>query len=156
MKFQNAKWIRPPKNYLITEDRIEIVTEPHTDLWQNTYYHFCNDNAPVLQIDTDEKFFSFVVKTDFSESKHRFDQCGIVLYLDSTNWLKASVEFENSDFQNLGAVVTNNGYSDWSTTEIPSDLTSSPSEARGFLLLTLLFSFRGFTVLTPFGVHFLR
>nr|WP_278514439.1 DUF1349 domain-containing protein [Succinivibrio dextrinosolvens] len=72
MKFQNAKWIRPPKNYLITEDRIEIVTEPHTDLWQNTYYHFCNDNAPVLQIDTDEKFFSFVVKTDFSESKHRF------------------------------------------------------------------------------------
>lgn len=124
MKFQNAKWIRAPKNYLITEDRIEIITEPRTDLWQNTYYHFCNDNAPVLQMDTDESFFSFVVKTDFSESKHRFDQCGIVLYLDAKNWLKASVEFENSNFQHLGAVVTNNGYSDWSTTEIPSDIKS--------------------------------
>ena len=31
-----------------------------------------------------------VDKTDFSESHHRFDQCGIVMYLDGENWLKAS------------------------------------------------------------------
>ena len=49
--------------------------------------NFRNDNAPVLQFETDEKFFSFVVKTDFTESHHRFDQCGIVMYLDSENWL---------------------------------------------------------------------
>ena len=40
-------------------------------------YHFRNDNAPVLQIKTSEKFFSFSVKTEF-ESKVRFDQCGVV------------------------------------------------------------------------------
>lgn len=45
----------------------------------------------------------------YSESHHenkqshqRFDQCGIVMYLDS--------------------VVTNNGYSDWATTAIPADI----------------------------------
>ncbi|MBR2334535.1 MAG: DUF1349 domain-containing protein, partial [Clostridia bacterium] len=79
------------------------------------------DNAPVLQLETDEKHFSFVVKTEF-ESKHRFDQCGIVLYLDSENWLKASIEYENDCFQHLGSVVTNGGYSDWATTEIPAHI----------------------------------
>lgn len=116
------RWTREPKKHYISENRIEIITEPHTDLWQRTYYHFRNDNAPLLQISTREKFFSFTVKTDFSESCHRFDQCGVVVYLNSENWIKASVEYENADFQHLGSVVTNHGYSDWATTEIPSGI----------------------------------
>lgn len=76
MNIEDFKWTRKPKNYDINEKRVEIVTAPHTDLWQRTYYHFQNDNAPVLQMETDKQFFSFVVKTDFSESHHRFDQCG--------------------------------------------------------------------------------
>ena len=98
------QWTREPEKYSIQSDRIEITTMPHTDLWQRTYYHFRNDNAPVLQMETEEKFFSFIVKTDFSESGHRFDQCGIVMYLDSENWLKGSVEYENEEFQHLGSV----------------------------------------------------
>ncbi len=122
MKFNTDEliWTREPKQYTINQDRIEIVTMPHTDLWQRTYYHFRNDNAPVLQFETGEKYFSFAVKTDFTESHHRFDQCGIVMYLNSENWLKASVEYENETFQHLGSVVTNHGYSDWATTEIPA------------------------------------
>ena len=73
------EWTRAPRNYLIRNDIIEIITEPHTDLWQRTYYHFRNDNAPVLQIKTSKKYFSFIVKTAY-ESKHRFDQCGVVMY----------------------------------------------------------------------------
>ena len=105
-------WTRQPLHCTVSPERIEITTAPHTDLWQRTYYHFRNDNAPLLQTETDEQFFSFTVKTDFTESHHRFDQCGIVMYLDSENWLKASVEYENDAFQHLGSVVTNHGYSD--------------------------------------------
>ena len=119
----HLQWVREPEAYTITADKIEITTKPHTDLWQRTYYQFQNDNAPVLQMKTDDRFFSFTVKTQF-ESKHRFDQCGIVMYLDSDNWLKASVEYENNRFQHLGSVVTNNGYSDWATTEIDADIHS--------------------------------
>ena len=122
-EFTNPEWTRLPKSFEIRDDSIEIVTAPHTDLWQRTYYHFRNDNAPVLQVKTREKFFSFVVKTQF-ESKHRFDQCGVVLYLDSDNWLKASIEYENAQFQHLGSVVTNHGYSDWATTAISADIKS--------------------------------
>ena len=117
------KWTRKPKQYSIASDKIEIITEPHTDLWQRTYYHFRNDNAPALQMSTDKKYFSFIVKTEF-ESKNRFDQCGVVMYLDSENWLKASVEYENERFQHLGSVVTNMGYSDWATTAIDAAVKS--------------------------------
>ena len=122
LSIDNFKWTRQPERWTIKGDVIEVVTKPHTDLWQRTYYHFRNDNAPVFQMETDEKYFSFVVKTDFINSHHRFDQCGIVIYLDSDNWLKASVEYENEEFQHLGSVVTNDGYSDWATTIIPAQV----------------------------------
>jgi len=122
----NAKtmeWTRAPKQYLITEDRVEIITEPFTDLWQRTYYHFRNDNAPVLQLTKDEKYFSFFVKTEF-DTKVRYDQSGIVMYLDGENWLKASVEYENGQIQRLGSVVTNNGYSDWASVDVEASIKS--------------------------------
>jgi hypothetical protein len=119
---EKMKWTREPLHYEIKDKTVLITTAPNTDLWQRTYYHFRNDNAPLLQMETDDKFFSFTVKTNYSESHHRFDQCGIVMYLDSENWLKASVEYENESFQHLGSVVTNHGYSDWATTAISSDI----------------------------------
>ena len=112
---KNLEWTRQPESCLISSDRIEIVTKPGTDLWQRTYYHFRNDNAPVLQTRTDEKYFSFIVRTEF-ESGHRFDQCGVVMYLDSEN--------ENEEFQHLGSVVTNHGYSDWATVAIDASVKS--------------------------------
>ncbi len=118
MNFDDFSWEREPKRYNINNNEIEVITKPFTDLWQRTYYHFRNDNAPMFLTETDEKFFSFTVKTDFSESHHRFDQCGVIVYLDSENWLKGSVEYESESYQHLGSVVTNNGYSDWATTEI--------------------------------------
>lgn len=117
----SPEWVRKPNNATLSDDRIEIITESGTDLWQRTYYGFTNDNAPVLQAQTDEKFFSFIVKTQFT-SKDRFDQCGVAMYLDSDNWFKASIEYEDENIQRLGSVVTNNGYSDWATTDISSDI----------------------------------
>lgn len=124
MDIKAFQWTREPRDYKIENGRIEIITRPYTDLWQRTYYHFQNDNAPVLQMETEEEYFSFVVRTEFEESHQRFDQCGIVMYLDSENWLKGSVEYENDTCQHLGSVVTNNGYSDWATTVIDASVKS--------------------------------
>lgn len=122
MNLNSFKWIREPKHWKIDNNKLEVITEPNTDLWQRTYYHFRNDNAPCFQFITEEKYFSFTVKTSFKDAKHRFDQCGIIIYLDSENWIKCSIEFENEEFQHLGSVVTNNGYSDWATTNISSSI----------------------------------
>ena len=118
------EWTRVPKKYNVTADRVEMITEPHTDLWQRTYYHFRNDNAPVLQMKTSEKYFSFVVKTEF-DTKVRYDQSGIIMYLDSDNWLKAAMEYENDSIQRLGSVVTNNGYSDWASVDVDASIKSA-------------------------------
>ncbi|MGN2339723.1 DUF1349 domain-containing protein [Clostridium cagae] len=119
MLFKNneASWIFEPKTYTISDEKIVIKTEPRTDLWQRTYYGFQNNNAPALLVSTKEKEFSFLVKTQF-DSNHRFDQCGVIIYQDSDNWFKASIEYQNEEYQRLGSVVTNYGYSDWATTDI--------------------------------------
>ena len=121
---ERMEWTRAPKNARVTGDCVTMITEPFTDLWQRTYYHFRNDNAPLLQLSTREKFFSFVVKTEF-DSRVRYDQSGIVLYLDSDNWLKAAVEYENDKIQRLGSVVTNNGYSDWASVDVDAGVKSA-------------------------------
>lgn len=118
--WKTMTWTREPRSWEVADGALAITTEPGTDLWQRTYYHFRNDNAPVLQLEIAERFFSLVVRTDFSDAHHRFDQCGVALYLDAENWIKASVEYENEEYQHLGSVVTNHGWSDWATTEIPA------------------------------------
>lgn len=75
MNIKEMKWIRAPKQYVVGDDSVEIITEPFTDLWQRTYYHFRNDNAPALQMSTTEKFFSFVVKTELISSKCEYVIC---------------------------------------------------------------------------------
>ena len=119
----SPKWTREPKKYVIQDGKVVITTEKGTDLWARTYYGFQNDNAPVLQIRTEEQYFSFIVKTEFDGDK-RFDQCGVAMYLDSDNWFKASIEYEDEKIQRLGSVVTNHGYSDWATTDISSEIKS--------------------------------
>ena len=122
MQFDTKKsfWIFEPKRHLVTDSKIVITTEPRTDFWQRTYYGFKNDNAPSILQTVKDKYFSFTVKTEFN-SAHRFDQCGVIIYQDSENWFKSSIEYENEDYQRLGSVVTNHGYSDWATTDIPSN-----------------------------------
>lgn len=118
---RNFHWRGPEALASITNERVEMITLPHTDLWQRTYYHFRNDNAPMLLRKTNERYFSFTVRTDF-ESGHRFDQCGLVGYLDSDNWLKASSEYQDERIQHIGSVVTNHGFSDWATAELDASV----------------------------------
>ncbi len=112
-------WINKPDFFEWGDDYLVVSTAPRTDLWQRTYYGFCAANAPsfVTELKGD---FSFSVKTGFSDSHFMYDQCGLLLFLDSENWIKASVEYENKEFSRLGSVVTNLGYSDWATTDIPA------------------------------------
>lgn len=116
--FSAARWLNQPKLSEITEHSVKITTEPNTDFWQRSYYGFRNDNAPALLLES-EINFSFTAKVSF-EYETRFDQCGLIIYPNSDNWFKASIEYENEHMSRLGSVVTNLGYSDWATTDILS------------------------------------
>ena len=116
--FSEAKWLNQPKLFEITGQSVKITTEPNTDLWQRSYYGFRHDNAHALLFES-EINFSFTTKASFGY-RARFEQCGLIIYLDIDNWFKASIEYENENISRLGSVVTNNGYSDWATTDIPT------------------------------------
>ncbi len=120
IKISPWAWTRAPKQYEIGTDSLVLTTDPETDLWQRTYYGMRRDNAPVYQTRTDARYFSFTVKVAFAY-KGAYDQCGVAIYLDGDNWMKASIEYENDTFSRLGSVVTNHGYSDWATTDVPTE-----------------------------------
>lgn len=110
-------WINPPKEFTLKDGVLKIHTEPETDFWQKTHYGFSKANAPAFLTKIEEDF-TFSVKTAF-QTKNRYDQCGVLLYIDDENWVKVSVEYENEHFARLGSVVTSLGWSDWATTDIP-------------------------------------
>jgi uncharacterized protein len=116
--FSAGQWINPPQKHLISSEVVEIVTDPGTDFWQRSYYGFRNDNAPALLLQSSENF-TFTTRVAF-DYRRQFDQCGVIVYLDGENWFKASIEYEDERFSRLGSVVTNHGYSDWATTNIPT------------------------------------
>ncbi|MEL7587057.1 MAG: DUF1349 domain-containing protein [Prolixibacteraceae bacterium] len=115
------KWTNQPRMFSLESDRLTVVTDPETDFWQRTWYGFQHDNAHAFLREVSGDF-TFTVKTGF-EAKEQYDQCGLMLYQDSENWMKASVEYENQDYARLGSVVTNMGYSDWATSDIPATVT---------------------------------
>lgn len=117
------QWINKPKKFSLSGDEIKITTDPDTDLWQRTYYKFRRNTAHMLVMTTETFFFTFSVKT-VRKGTGLFDQCGVVIYQDEENWFKGSMEYENEHFQNLGSVVTNNGYSDFGTMVVDPALTT--------------------------------
>ena len=62
------------------------------------------------------------------------------MYLDSDNWLKASMEFENDQIQRLGSVVTNNGYSDWSLMHLLNQYGSDSAAEKMIFVLKILWT----------------
>ena len=119
MDFSQWTWRNQPQHFDLSDDHLVIYTDPETDFWQRTYYGFRHDNAHAFLMTISDPSFSFSVKTEWQPQK-LFDQCGIILYQDADNWFKASIEYENEQFSRLGSVVTNLGFSDWATTDIPS------------------------------------
>lgn len=108
------RWLNPPS--IVSDSPLCIETSPATDFWQNTHYGFQRDNGHFYFTEVDYNF-QISVKTTF-KSLNQYDQCGLMVRIDSGNWIKASVEYEDESYSRLGSVVTNNFFSDWATTDI--------------------------------------
>ena len=111
-------WFNRPVDFQV-DNGLHITTGPETDFWQRTHYGFQNDNGHALLCDMSGDFsMETAVRFTF---KNRYDQCGLLLRLDTENWIKFSTEYETPQLSMLGSVVTNLGYSDWATTELDGD-----------------------------------
>jgi regulation of enolase protein 1 (concanavalin A-like superfamily) len=114
---KDLRWRCPPSTWSLEGSRLVVFPDAKTDYWQKTHYGFEADNGHFLFVACADDFtLSTRVKVF---PLHQYDQAGLMVRVSPQCWLKTSVEFEPDGPSRLGAVVTNHGYSDWSTQDLP-------------------------------------
>jgi uncharacterized protein len=111
-------WFNEPAHYQLGNG-LQIFTDEKTDFWQRTHYGFQRDDGHCL-LTGQSGDFSLTTRVEF-EPREKYDQCGLIVRVDSQNWIKVSTEYEDGHVSRLGSVSTNLGYSDWATQDVPSD-----------------------------------
>lgn len=111
-------WFNEPARYQLGAG-LEIYTNEKTDFWQKTYYGFQRDDGHCL-LTSQPGDFSLMTQVEF-RPKEKYDQCGLIVRGDRENWIKVSTEYEDEKCSRLGSVVTNLGFSDWATQDLPSN-----------------------------------
>jgi regulation of enolase protein 1 (concanavalin A-like superfamily) len=118
------EWRHPPRRWELRGESLTLWTAAPTDYWQRTHYGFRADNGHFLfaRVEGD---FSLEASVAF-RGVHQYDQAGLLVRFSESCWLKTSVEHEPDGPARLGVVVTNAGWSDWSTqdAELGLDLVS--------------------------------
>lgn len=121
-------WFNEPDTWNVNEDNLSIFPAAESDFWQKTHYGFVADNGHFLftEIEGD-----FVCETKVHcNFKNQYDQAGLMVRVSDQCWVKTAVEFEPDEPNRLGAVVTNNGFSDWSTQNVGNDFLSYSLRVR--------------------------
>lgn len=110
-------WFNAPERWHCGNG-LEIFTDRETDFWQRTHYGFRKDDGHCLFARVASNFvMSAHVRFD---PRIQYDQCGLMVRADAEHWIKMSTELEDDAVSRLGSVVTNLGFSDWATQDVPT------------------------------------
>jgi uncharacterized protein len=112
-------WHHPPSRWSMGSAGLVVFPDAETDFWQRTHYGFRADNGHFLGLPVQGDFVLTTRVRCFPV--HQYDQAGLMVRYSPQCWLKTSVEYESHGPCRLGAVVTQGGYSDWSTQNYPPD-----------------------------------
>ncbi|MEW5816943.1 MAG: DUF1349 domain-containing protein [Spirochaetota bacterium] len=121
---KRLSWFNQPEEWEIDSKEKLLIVKPNakTDFWQKTHYGFSADNGHFLYCEVDG---NFILETQVSFSfKHQYDQAGLMVRISPECWIKTSIEYEPKEENKLGVVVTNDGFSDWSTQNCPKEIES--------------------------------
>lgn len=119
---RDLTWHHEPNDWKIGNNQLHISPEAGSDFWQKTHYGFQVDNGHFLYVECEGDFT--IEAQMHCLFKHQYDQAGLMIRVSDHCWVKTSVEYEPEGANKLGVVVTNYGYSDWSTQDVSDDLTS--------------------------------
>jgi regulation of enolase protein 1 (concanavalin A-like superfamily) len=99
---------------------LSIAAPVGRDFWQHTYYTplLVKDDGPLCLVDVPLTLITdreITMETRMRiNPKSQFDQGGLFIRYNSQCWMKAGIEYCDRTVR-LSAVVTNAGFSDWST-----------------------------------------
>ena len=114
-------WFCEPSKWKIENSSLVVATDAETDYWQRTHYGFQVDNGHFLYMEIDR---DFILETEVQyHFANQYDQAGLMVRNSTDSWMKTAIEYEPEESNKLGAVVTNDGYSDWSTQDVGNSMT---------------------------------
>ena len=98
---------------------IRIQPTPQRDFWSRTFYKplLIKHDGQVLVCPVPDAEATLSVAFTLSP-RAQFDQAGAMVMVDESTWVKAGIEFCDG-IPRLSCVVTNDGFSDWSTQQWP-------------------------------------
>jgi regulation of enolase protein 1 (concanavalin A-like superfamily) len=115
LQWNSGTWTREPLSVEIQDGNLLAKAAEGSDWWRNTSYNFVhNDGHALLREFEEGTAMEVTFRLNYTQN---FDQCGIFLYANDLNWIKAAVE-QSDGVPQLGAVVTINN-SDWSMAPVP-------------------------------------
>jgi regulation of enolase protein 1 (concanavalin A-like superfamily) len=99
---------------------ITIKATPNLDYWSRTFYSplLMKTNAQTLLMPIEAGVEATISMSFTLAPRAQFDQAGIMVLVDENTWVKAGIEFTDG-VPRLSCVVTNDGFSDWSTQKWP-------------------------------------
>ena len=118
------QWFCEPPRWRIDSGagRLVVASAAGTDFWQRTHYGFRPDNGHALLMTVPAaRDFTLSTRVQF-RARHQYDQAGLMLRVSADDWLKTSIEYEPHGACRLGAVVTQRGWSDWSTQDVSNEV----------------------------------
>lgn len=115
-------WLHEPGDVEMSTNGMLLHMNSNTDFWHTTY------TKPPVVTATGHLFYkpivseqNLLVETRFELSAmHEFDQSGLMIYLNSEQWIKTGLQYVDGKYL-LSTVVTN-GSSDWSTQNHASNI----------------------------------
>jgi uncharacterized protein len=122
----NHAWLNEPPQWSEDGTTLRVTTGDKTDFWCRTHYGFIRDNGHFRFAEWPGDFTA--TATIAAAYTHLYDQAGLMVRVDASNWLKTGVEFTDGS-AHFSTVVTRGGYSDWSQFKLP-DAIGSALEVR--------------------------
>jgi len=94
-------------------DALTVECEPGTDFWRTTHYGYVRDSGHFAYAELGSEV-AVRFRGDFAA---QYDQAGLMLRVDASNWIKAGIEL--ADGRAWLSVVVTRGLSDWSLQPAP-------------------------------------
>lgn len=109
--FDRMTWLNEPASSKRSGSKLIVRSRAKTDFWRKTFYGYVTDNGHFFHLSATGDFvFQARVHGEYAAL---YDQAGLMVRLDTENWMKCGTEF--FDGQRHASVVFTRDFSDWST-----------------------------------------
>ncbi|MBP5215900.1 MAG: DUF1349 domain-containing protein [Alphaproteobacteria bacterium] len=113
-------WHNDPQRVRFDDEGMHVTAKYRTDFWSCARHDFKKDDGHFFFSYAGGDFGCDVVW--YAPEMKDFDQCGLMLRVDSDNWFKMSLMYDSDNRAMLASSLTNDGFSDLATAMLDGEV----------------------------------